>query len=59
MRHAGKARDTPLIVENDQVVSLFFDARVVPSAMLRRDPCALAPGYTRMMMGFQRRDALR
>lgn len=48
----AKLLDTPLIVENDQVVSLFFDARSVQSTMLRRDPCALALGYTRTMMGF-------
>jgi spermidine synthase len=47
-RKTGK----PLVIENDQVVSLYFDARGVQSTMLRRDPCALALGYTRTMMGF-------
>ena len=42
----------PLVIENDQVVSLYFDARGVQSTMLRRDPYALALGYTRTMMGF-------
>ncbi|WP_322014253.1 spermidine synthase [Paraburkholderia sp. J12] len=49
---ASEAPDIPVIVENDQVVSLFFDARSVQSTMLRHDPCALALGYTRTMMGF-------
>ena len=31
---------------------LYFDARGVQSTMLRRDPYALALGYTRTMMGF-------
>ena len=47
-----KKLDTPQIVENDQVVSLYFDARGVQSTMLRHDPDALALGYTRTMMGF-------
>ncbi|ABE35612.1 spermine/spermidine synthase domain-containing protein [Paraburkholderia xenovorans] len=42
----------PLVIENDQVVSLYFDARGVQSTMLRHDPYALALGYTRTMMGF-------
>ncbi|WP_144155304.1 fused MFS/spermidine synthase [Paraburkholderia sp. BCC1885] len=42
----------PLVIQNEQVVSLYFDARGVQSTMLRRDPCALALGYTRTMMGF-------
>ncbi|MFP3558857.1 fused MFS/spermidine synthase [Paraburkholderia sp. SIMBA_049] len=42
----------PLVIENDQVVSLYFDARGVQSTMLRRDPFGLALGYTRTMMGF-------
>lgn len=49
---AARRFDTPVIVENDQVVSLFFDARSVQSTMLKRDPGALALGYTRTMMGF-------
>jgi spermidine synthase len=42
----------PLVIQNDQVVSLYFDARGVQSTMLRHDPYALALGYTRTMMGF-------
>lgn len=42
----------PLVVQNDQVISLYFDARGVQSTMLRHDPTALALGYTRTMMGF-------
>jgi spermidine synthase len=42
----------PLVIQNDQVVSLYFDARGVQSTMLRYDPTALALGYTRTMMGF-------
>lgn len=42
----------PVVIENDQVVSLYFDARGVQSTMLRGDPYALALGYTRTMMGF-------
>lgn len=42
----------PLVIQNDQVISLYFDARGVQSTMLRHDPTALALGYTRTMMGF-------
>jgi spermidine synthase len=42
----------PLVIQNEPVVSLYFVARGVQSTMLRRDPCALALGYTRTMMGF-------
>jgi len=48
----GKSPGKPLLVENDQVISLFFNADGVQSMMLRHDPCALALGYTRTMMGF-------
>lgn len=48
----GQTPDKPLLVENDQVISLFFNAHGVQSTMLRDDPCALALGYTRTMMGF-------
>ncbi len=42
----------PVVIQNEQVVSLYFDARGVQSTMLRHDPYALALGYTRTMMGF-------
>src|SRR5260370_22792526 len=42
----------PLVIQNEQVVSLYFDARGVQSCMLQHDPYALALGYTRTMMGF-------
>jgi spermidine synthase len=42
----------PVVVPNEQVISLYFDARGVQSTMLRHDPYALALGYTRTMMGF-------
>jgi spermidine synthase len=47
-----RSLNEPLIIQNEQVVSLFFDARGVQSTMLRHDPFALALGYTRTMMGF-------
>ncbi|MFM0296364.1 MULTISPECIES: spermine/spermidine synthase domain-containing protein [Paraburkholderia] len=53
MLKTGKRNpNKPLVIENDQVVSLYFDARGVQSTMLRHDPYALALGYTRTMMGF-------
>ena len=50
----GKKRKTgtPIVIENDVVVSLYFDARGVQSSMLIADPYALALGYTRTMVGF-------
>ena len=50
----GKKRKTgaPIVIENDVVVSLYFDARAVQSSMLIADPYALALGYTRTMVGF-------
>src|SRR5260370_1972384 len=42
----------PLVIQNEQIVSLYFDARGVQSTMLLHDPYALALGYTRAMMGF-------
>ena len=42
----------PIVIENDVVVSLYFDARGVQSSMLIADPYALALGYTRTMVGF-------
>jgi spermidine synthase len=50
----GKKRKagTPIVVENDLVVSLYFDARGVQSSMFIADPYALALGYTRTMVGF-------
>lgn len=42
----------PLVIQNDRIVSLYFDARGVQSTMFRHDPYALALGYTRTMMGF-------
>jgi spermidine synthase len=47
-----KRLNKPLVIQNEQVVSLYFDARAVQSTMLRHDPYALALGYTRTMMGF-------
>jgi spermidine synthase len=43
---------TPIVIENDLVVSLYFDARGVQSTMFIADPYALALGYTRTMAGF-------
>jgi spermidine synthase len=50
----GKKRKTgaPIVIENDVVVSLYFDARGVQSSMFIADPYALALGYTRTMVGF-------
>src|SRR5260370_12477183 len=42
----------PLVIQNELIVSLYFDARGVQSTMLLRDPYALALGYTRTMMRF-------
>ena len=47
-----RKQNKPLVIQNDQVISLYFDARGVQSTMLRHDPTALALGYTRTMMGF-------
>jgi spermidine synthase len=47
-----KRLNKPLVIQNEEVVSLYFDARAVQSTMLRHDPYALALGYTRTMMGF-------
>lgn len=51
-RKRNRNLNRPLVIQNEQAVSLYFDARGVQSTMLRRDPCALALGYTRTMMGF-------
>jgi spermidine synthase len=43
---------TPVAIENELVVSLYFDARGVQSTMFIADPYALALGYTRTTAGF-------
>jgi len=42
----------PVVIENDELISLYFDPTGIQSAMLVADPYALALGYTRTMAGF-------
>ncbi len=43
---------TPMVIENDETISLYFDSTAVQSTMLLDDPYVLTLGYTRTMMGF-------
>lgn len=52
MKNLQNEHDEPIVVQNDEIISLFFDARAVQSSMYRHDPYGLALGYTRTMMGF-------